>query len=46
MVLVDHGIGVRQALVGDPELNPEPKLTKIGDRVILGKAIPLILKIP
>jgi len=27
MVLVDHGIGIRQALVGDPELNPELKLT-------------------
>ena len=33
-------------MVDDPELDPEPKLTLIGDRVISGKAIPLILKIP
>jgi len=45
-VLAEHGIGIRQALVDDPELNPDPKLTLIGDRVIPGKAIPLILKIP
>jgi predicted regulator of amino acid metabolism with ACT domain len=45
-VLAEHGISIRQALVDDPELNPEPKLTLIGDRVIPGKAIPLILKIP
>jgi predicted regulator of amino acid metabolism with ACT domain len=45
-ILADHGISIRQALVDDPELNPEPKLTLIGDRVIPGKAIPLILKIP
>src|SRR6266487_859662 len=38
-------IGIRQALVDDPEMNPDPKLTLIGDRVIPGKAIPLILKI-
>jgi len=45
-VLAEHGISIRQALVDDPELNPDPKLTLIGDRVIPGKAIPLILKIP
>ena len=45
-VLADHGISIRQALVDDPELNPDPKLTLIGDRTIPGKAIPLILKIP
>ena len=45
-ILVDHGISIRQASVDDPELNPEPKLTLIGDRVIPGKVIPLILKIP
>jgi predicted regulator of amino acid metabolism with ACT domain len=44
-VLAEHGISIRQALVDDPELNPDPKLTLIGDRVIPGKAIPLILKI-
>ena len=45
-ILAEHGISIGQALVEDPELNPEPKLTLIGDRVIPGKAIPLILKIP
>jgi len=45
-VLAEHGIGIRQALVDDPELNPNPKLTLIGDRVIPGEAIPLILEIP
>ncbi len=44
-VLAEHGISIRQALVDDPELNPDPKLTLIGDRVIPGKVIPLILKI-
>ena len=45
-ILADHSISIRQALVDDPELNPEPKLTLIGNRVIPGKAIPIILKIP
>ncbi len=45
-VLADHGISIRQALVDDPELKPDPKLTLIGDRAIPGEAIPLILKIP
>ena len=45
-VLAEHGISIRQALVDDPELNPDPRLTLIGDRTIPGKAIPLILKIP
>jgi predicted regulator of amino acid metabolism with ACT domain len=44
-ILADHGISIRQALVDDPELNPEPKLILIGNRVIPGKAVPLILKI-
>jgi uncharacterized protein len=44
-VLAEHGINIRQALVDDPEMNPDPKLTLIGDRVIPGEAIPLILKI-
>jgi predicted regulator of amino acid metabolism with ACT domain len=44
-VLAQHGISIRQALVDDPELNPDPKLTLIGNKVIPGKAIPIILKI-
>ena len=45
-ILADHGISIKQVLVDDPDLNPEPKLTLIGSRVVPGKAIPLILKIP
>ena len=45
-VLAEHGISIRQALVDDPELNPDPKLTLIGNKVNPGKAIPTILKIP
>ena len=44
-VLAEHGVSIRQALVDDPEMNPDPRLTLIGDRVIPGRAIPLILKI-
>ena len=45
-ILAEEGISIRQALVEDPELNPSPRLTLIGDRLIPGKAIPIILKIP
>jgi len=45
-IFADHGISIGHALVDGPELNPEPKLALIGDRVIPGKAIPLILEIP
>lgn len=45
-VLAEEGISIRQALVDDPELSPHPKLTLIGDRLIPGKAISLILKVP
>jgi len=44
-VLAEHGISIRQALVDDPELNPDPKLTLTGNKVIPGEAIPIILKI-
>jgi len=45
-VLADHGISIRQAVVDDPELSPDPKLTVIGDRVISGKAVPPLPRIP
>jgi uncharacterized protein len=45
-VLAEQGISIRQALVDDPELNPDRKPTLIGDRVIPGDVIPIILKIP
>ncbi len=44
-LLADAGISIRQALVDDPELVPEPKLTLIGDRSVPGKIIPEMLKI-
>ena len=44
-ILAELGINIRQALADDPEMNPDPKLTLIGDRAIPGNAIPLILKI-
>ena len=40
------GLGIRQAIVDDPELSPEPKLTLIVERKIPGELIPELLKIP
>ena len=45
-LLADAGISIRQALVDDPELVPEPKLTIIASRTIPGGLIPQMLKIP
>jgi uncharacterized protein len=44
-LLADAGISIRQALVDDPELSPEPKLTLIGSTSIPGDIIPKMLKI-
>lgn len=44
-LLADAGISIRQALVDDPELSPEPKLTLIGDTSVPGRVIPEMLKI-
>ena len=44
-LLADAGISIRQALVDDPELVPEPKLTLIGDRSVPGVLIPEMLRI-
>jgi predicted regulator of amino acid metabolism with ACT domain len=46
MLLNRAGLSIRQAIVGDPELSPEPKLTLIVERKIPGELIPEILKIP
>jgi uncharacterized protein len=40
------GLSIRQAIVDDPELSPEPKLTFIVERKIPGEIIPELLKIP
>ncbi len=45
-VLSSAGINIRQALVDDPELTPEPKLVLIGGKRIPGELMPLLLKIP
>jgi predicted regulator of amino acid metabolism with ACT domain len=44
-LLADAGISIRQALVDDPELSPDPKLTLIGDTSLPGNLIPEMLKI-
>ncbi len=44
-LMSDAGISIRQALVDDPELVPEPKLTLIGDRSVPGALIPEMLRI-
>ena len=44
-VLNKAGLSIRQAIVDDPELSPEPKLTFIVERKIPGELIPELLKI-
>ncbi len=44
-ILTNGGLGIRQAIVDDPELSPEPKLTLIVDKKIPGELIPELLKI-
>jgi uncharacterized protein len=45
MVLTKGGLGIRQAIVDDPELSPEPKLSLIVDKKIPGELIPELLKV-
>ena len=44
-LLTNAGLSIRQAIVDDPELSPEPKLTLIVERKIPGELIPEMLKI-
>ncbi|MGE5637361.1 MAG: amino acid-binding protein [Chloroflexota bacterium] len=44
-ILTKGGLGIRQAIVDDPELSPEPKLTLIVDKKIPGELIPELLSI-
>ena len=46
MILAKAGLSLRQAIVDDPELSPEPKLTLIVERKIPGELIPELLEIP
>jgi len=45
MILSKSGLSIRQAIVDDPELSPEPKLTLIVERKIPGELIPEFLKV-
>jgi predicted regulator of amino acid metabolism with ACT domain len=45
MLLNKAGLSIRQAIVDDPELSPEPKLTLIVEKKIPGDLIPELLKI-
>lgn len=44
-ILAEKGISIRQAIVDDPELSPEPKLTLIAESKIPGDLIPMFLKV-
>jgi predicted regulator of amino acid metabolism with ACT domain len=44
-ILADENISIRQAIVDDPELTPEPKLTLIAEKKIPGELIPRLLKV-
>ena len=44
-LLAEKGISIRQAIVDDPELTPEPKLTLIAEKKIPGEIIPKLLKV-
>jgi predicted regulator of amino acid metabolism with ACT domain len=45
MLLTKGGLSIRQAIVDDPELSPEPKLTLIVEKKIPGELIAELLKI-
>ncbi|MEM2927215.1 MAG: amino acid-binding protein [Candidatus Bathyarchaeia archaeon] len=44
-LIAEKQISIRQAIVDDPELSPEPKLTLITEKKIPGELIPEFLKI-
>jgi len=45
MIIARKGLSIRQAIVDDPELSPEPKLTLIVEKKIPGELISELLKI-
>ncbi|MEM3785740.1 MAG: amino acid-binding protein, partial [Candidatus Bathyarchaeia archaeon] len=45
MILAKNGLSIRQAIVDDPELSPEPKLTLIVEKKVPGELIPEFLKV-
>ncbi len=44
-ILARNGLSIRQAIVDDPELSPEPKLTLIAEKKIPGELIPQLLNV-
>ncbi len=44
-ILAEAGLSIRQAIVDDPELSPEPKLALIVEKKIPGELIPELLNI-
>jgi predicted regulator of amino acid metabolism with ACT domain len=44
-ILADKGLSIRQAIVDDPELSPDPKLTLIVETKIPGELIPQLLNV-
>ncbi|MGB9675953.1 MAG: amino acid-binding protein [Candidatus Bathyarchaeales archaeon] len=45
LILAENGLSIRQAIVDDPELSPEPKLTLIVEKKIPGELIPKFLNV-
>jgi predicted regulator of amino acid metabolism with ACT domain len=45
MILAESGLSIRQAIVDDPELSPEPKLTLIAEKKIPGELISELLRV-
>jgi len=45
MILANNGLSIRQAIVDDPELSPEPKLTLIVEKKIPGELISELLNV-
>jgi predicted regulator of amino acid metabolism with ACT domain len=45
LILARNGLSIRQAIVDDPELSPEPKLTLIAEKKIPGGLIPELLSV-
>jgi hypothetical protein len=45
-LISEENISIRQAIVDDPELSPEPRLTLIAERQLPGDLIPKLLKVP
>jgi predicted regulator of amino acid metabolism with ACT domain len=45
LILAKNGLSIRQAIVDDPELSPEPKLTLIAEKKIPGELIPKFLEV-